>query len=233
MGTYKKRECEICGKEYTPINRSQRACNRAHGREIWSLTNIEKTRKQVEEYCGRPAKEWLEYEYGSGKTIKQLIKEIGIGHTQRLVRLMKHLGIAIRTKAEEQELVWRNNPELMKFFVSHGAKVNRQMSLKRPTSIEKIMANALTNAGIEYEFQGLVEKIYPCDFVLWNYQIIIECDGEYWHNKPEAQIKDARKDTLLHAKGWTVLRFSDKIIKKNIAQCIQAVQSLITPWSTG
>ena len=228
MAHYKKRNCEVCGKEYIPMNKNQRACNRQHGRVIWSLTNIEKTRTQVEEYAGQPAKDWLEQQYNSGKTIKQLCEEMGIGHTQRLVRLMKHIGIRIRSKSEEQELVWRNNPELMKFFISHGAKVNREMSLKRPTSIERIMSNALTEAGIKYEFQGLVEKIYPCDFVLWEHKVIVECDGEYWHSKPEAQLKDAKKDVFLHAKGWTIIRFSDKIIKKNIQQCIQSIQSLIS-----
>ena len=181
---------------------------------------------QVEDRIGKNCKEWLEKEYISGRTIKSLTIELGIGHTQRLARLMKYLGIHVRTKAEEQILVWKDNPALLEFHKKHAAKINQNMSLNCPTSIEKTMRQALDDAGIFYEFQGMIENKYPCDFVLHN-NIIVECDGEYWHTKPGAKDRDTKKDEFLQSCGYTVLRFSDKIIKTNIDGCIKSIKALL------
>ena len=159
--------------------------------------------------------------------MKDIIDELGIGHPARLRRLMEYLEIRVRTKAEEQELVWKTHPELFEKHSRNAVRINQQMSLSRPTSIEKKMMQGLDDAQINYEFQGVIDKKYPCDFVLRDYMLVVECDGTYWHSKPEAIIRDARKDAYLQAIGWTVLRFSDKIINKDIYGCIKAIQNLI------
>lgn len=48
----------------------------------------------------------------------------------------------------------------------------------------------------------------------------IECDGDYWHNRPGAQEKDAIKTKQLQDKGYKVFRFWEKDIHKNFEKCI-------------
>lgn len=154
-------------------------------------------------------------------------KELHIGHTQRLAKLMRYLGIHVRTKTEEMLLAWRQHSEWKAKLIERAARVNRQIAMTHPTSIEKAMANALDAANIKYEFQAVIAKRYPCDFVIPASMLVVECDGTYWHSTPEARTKDARKDAFLQACGYTVLRFSDKVIKKDIDSCVVAIKALL------
>jgi Uncharacterized protein conserved in bacteria len=193
---------------------------------LYSRNSILQTQKHIEDLVGEPAKEWLEREYPS-RTMKSICQELGIGHTQRLSRLMEYLDIHIRSDQEQGELLWKQHPEFYELHKEVSIKTNREMSFKRPTSIEKIMMKGLDDARIDYEFQGVVEGKFTCDFVLRNHLLIIECDGTYWHSKPDAIIRDARKDAYLQTIGWTILRFSDTAINKDVSSCVQAIRKII------
>lgn len=103
---------------------------------------------------------------------------------------------------------------------------------KQPTSIERLMRDALDRAGIIYEFQypiynsaGL--KLYACDFAIPSARLIIECDGNYWHAQPKVIASDKRKDGYLKSHGYNVLRFTETEIKQDVNRCVQVVlQSL-------
>ena len=118
---------------------------------------------------------------------------------------------------------------------------NMQHIKSKDTSIEKKMRCALWNSGIRYRknFTGLPGK--P-DIVITKYKIAIFCDSsfwhgrefeskktidtntEYWNEKIHKNIKrDIEINKLLKTIGWTVIRFWDYEINKNIEECVQAV----------
>lgn len=68
---------------------------------------------------------------------------------------------------------------------------------------EKIAFDYLTQQGIEFEHNKKVGKYYP-DFILGN--LIIEIDGEHWHDKEN----DAIRDEELNKLGFNVIRISTK-----------------------
>lgn len=78
---------------------------------------------------------------------------------------------------------------------------NRRLAGNRNkwTYPEKVAGNWLDLKGIKYEYNKKVGRFYP-DFVIGN--LIIEIDGERWHN-PE---KDALRDKELKDLGFTVFR---------------------------
>ena len=49
------------------------------------------------------------------------------------------------------------------------------------------------------------------------------CDGDVWHSNPEQQESDKQRDYLLAQRGWTILRFDDKVIE----EAKQAVRNTI------
>ena len=80
--------------------------------------------------------------------------------------------------------------------------------MKGPTSIEKKVYDELKSRGVLFESQKLINNKFVVDVYIPMLNLVIECDGEYWHLLPKIQDRDARKDKLLISLGYKVLRFS-------------------------
>lgn len=88
----------------------------------------------------------------------------------------------------------------------------------KETKIERMMENKLLFNDISYVKQYHY-KLGVADFWLPEYNIIIECDGDYWHSKPGAPEKDKRQTEWLEENDYTVYRFKGSEIENNIHKC--------------
>lgn len=113
----------------------------------------------------------------------------------------------------------------------------------KDTKIEISLRKKLWKKGYRYRknYQGLPGK--P-DIVFLKQCIAIFCDGEFWHGydwqnkkqlirsnkeywvkKIEGNIRrDALINKQLKEQGWTVIRFWEKDIEKNIDACINRIE---------
>ena len=111
------------------------------------------------------------------------------------------------------------------------------------TKIEILFAKALWAAGIRYRKNDKTVFGHP-DFSHKGKKIAIFCDGEMWHGKDwekqQLEFKSNREfwipkierniqrdnevNEYLTAHGWTVLRFWETDIKKNIDICVAKVK---------
>ena len=66
-------------------------------------------------------------------------------------------------------------------------------------------------------------RMYP-DFVFEEKKIIVEIDGEYWHNKPQIKARDQKKTKMLEFYGYTVLRFTGTQIQKDLSRCVDVFE---------
>ncbi len=86
----------------------------------------------------------------------------------------------------------------------------KQLSEQRvhKTGIEKIIENLLKENNINYKYSFILEN-RQFDFCLLDYNIIIECDGDYWHGNPKfySILTEQQK-----------MKQKDDLIKTNIAQ---------------
>lgn len=82
---------------------------------------------------------------------------------------------------------------------------NRRLSgnHKKMSYPERIAFDYLTKLGIQFEHNKKVGEYYP-DFTIGN--LIIEIDGDYWHNKEKDKIRDEQLNKL----GFNVIRISTK-----------------------
>lgn len=111
----------------------------------------------------------------------------------------------------------------------------------KDTSIEIKLRKALWHEGIRYRKNYKVLPGKP-DIAITKYRIAIFCDSSFWHGrdfekkKPvatnhqywDAKIKrnmerDKEVNKQLRATGWTVLRFWDIEINKNMDECVNTV----------
>lgn len=90
------------------------------------------------------------------------------------------------------------------------------------TSIEIAMRDELTAAGIAFTEQ-YAHAYGVADFFI-EPNLIVECDGDYWHKIPKVAARDRSKDKTLGADGFNVIRFWEKDIHANPAGCVNAIR---------
>lgn len=122
---------------------------------------------------------------------------------------------------------------------------NMQRVRSKDTTIEVALRTALWHEGIRYRknYTGLPGK--P-DIAITKHRIAVFCDSAFFHGKdyetrkkPQTHAefwdrkirrnmeRDREVETQLRALGWTVLRFWDDEIKKDLPGCVQAVKEAI------
>lgn len=126
----------------------------------------------------------------------------------------------------------------MDCMTSEQRSKNMKAIKSHDTKIEVILRKALWHKGIRYRKNFKVCSCKP-DIVLTKYKIAIFCDGDFWHGNDKYTVKnnanfwnekirtnverDLRNTIELRDNGWTVLRFWESDIKKNLDMCVETV----------
>jgi len=58
------------------------------------------------------------------------------------------------------------------------------------------------------------------DFHLPDYNLIIECDGSYWH---QDKVKEQKRDAVFQRYGYNVLHLQEKMIRCDLGKCKQLI----------
>ncbi len=84
----------------------------------------------------------------------------------------------------------------------------KQIFPVKDTSIEVKIQNFLKQLGIEFFTHQYmkIEHGYQCDILIPSMNMVIECDGNYWHKYPVGLEKDHIRTKELIEKGFKVLR---------------------------
>ena len=106
---------------------------------------------------------------------------------------------------------WRPNAEQKeKWYKSHrcATKLNK---------IEKIVAKELDKIGIVYKQQHKlvgIKQMYVLDIFVPSMMLIIECNGDYWHNLESRMIRDDElQDFVLEHTKYDLLFLWEHVIK--------------------
>ncbi|WP_142783359.1 DUF559 domain-containing protein [Changchengzhania lutea] len=102
--------------------------------------------------------------------------------------------------------------------------------------IEKKMQWLLSELKISNETQKIVfrnkakkpngqRRYFKPDFVLSDYKIIIECDGDFWHSKTVK--KDLERQRELESMGYMVLRFKGSQIRNDLKSVSDEIQRVV------
>ena len=135
---------------------------------------------------------------------------------------------------------------LMDIHSQEQRRKNMQAVKSKNTKIEVALGKALWNAG--YRYRKNTKTIFgKPDFSFKKYKIAIFCDSEFFHGKDweTAQHKigtnrdfwirkiqgninrDIKVNEELTKQGWTILRFWEKDIKKNLKTCVEQIELAI------
>lgn len=93
---------------------------------------------------------------------------------------------------------------------------------QKDTDIERLIEDALINRKIPFTKQVPLLNITIVDFLLPK-DIVVYCDGDYWHGLPERIKTDKKQTKILLSAGYKVFRFSGKQIKQSPLKCVDAL----------
>lgn len=94
-------------------------------------------------------------------------------------------------------------------------------AFKGRSSLEQKIFNVLSINNIDFEEQKQFGRFWVDFFIAPN--IIIECDGKYWHNKPEIIERDDRKNRYFSKRGYTVFRLKESEINNTDGEVVLEV----------
>lgn len=123
---------------------------------------------------------------------------------------------------------------------------NMQAIKASGTKSEILLAKSLWAKGYRYR-KNYSHLIGKPDIVFKKHKIAVFCDGEFWHGKDwhikkeklgqnrEYWIKkiehnmerDKKINLILENEGWTVVRFWDKQILRELNNCLKVIEDLI------
>jgi very-short-patch-repair endonuclease len=99
-----------------------------------------------------------------------------------------------------------------KFLRKGGLNSIKILSLKKPTSIEKILYEELKRRNLSFIKQYNVYNKFLVDAYIPNLNLIVEADGKYWHNMDRVKKKDKSEDAYLLKCGFNLLRLKEEEI---------------------
>jgi len=92
------------------------------------------------------------------------------------------------------------------------------------TGIELIVKNFLEKHSIKYKHNMRVGYYFP-DFIILD-NVILECDGEYWHsenNKDYSEEREKKRDKYLEKKGYLVFHLTEENIRKRLKSLMATI----------
>jgi len=200
-----------------------------------TLNHFNRTRKK---YGLTPQKEseMIDLYLKEHKSLQVIRDKFGLKTTSPIRTLLKLNGYKIRNKDEAMKLFCGSKN------VSHRPEVKKKISIgirkhlrlhpekatkrimrlgNRKTKIENIVEEILIKNQIKYVYNPTIKTNkttrFP-DFKINN--LIIECDGLYWHKDRE---KQTERDREFLKMGYSLLHFSDRKILKHqevVERCI-------------
>lgn len=132
--------------------------------------------------------------------------------------------------------------EAQGFYTTPQRSFNMSQIKCKNTQPEKLLRKALWHAGVRYRSNKQRLRGKP-DISLIKYRLVIFVDGSFWHGhdweKRKENIKSNREFWIpkiernrqrdreikhyYQSKGWTVLRFWDFEVKKELGSCVKRV----------
>lgn len=191
--------CKLCNSSYTTYNYEQKYCSRKcfHKSTIGKSTSLKG--KTFEEIYGTlRAKEIRDkLKLIMPEVLKEKWKDLSSGYHSELRR-----------------------EKLQKCRLG-------QILPKKDTSIEIKLQNELRNRNINFTTHENIDNICQPDIIIRDKRIIVQADGDYWHNLNWVREKDERQDELLIKNNWIVIRFWEHEINQDTSSCVDFVQNIM------
>ena len=192
------------GKKHSEKSKKQMSNKRqGKGNPNYGKTHSPETRKKI----SKSNKGQIPWSKGKkGVYSKKVLKKMSESHKK------ENLSAETRKKMSEAQKAFWKIPGMKE---TARKRRRKQIFPLKDSSIEIKIQNLLKKLKIPF-FTHQYMKIkhgYQCDILIPTKNLVIECDGDYWHNYPIGNNLDHVRTKELLQKGFKVLRLWESEIK--------------------
>jgi len=153
-------------------------------------------------------------------------RKIRLARAKQIITEETRRKISKTNKGRKISKEWRkkNSIALKKYYKEHPEAIEiikqrraKQIFPVKDTKIEIKIQKFLKQLGIDFfthQYIKEIEHSYQCDILIPSMNIVIECDGDYWHKYPVGKDIDHIRTKELYEKGFKVLRLWECEIKE-------------------
>jgi len=218
------KKCGVCGNPI-PLKTDSPTCSQScKTTKQWQNEEMRRrmcrgvSQANIEQYQNEKRDRYKQTEKAN-KKMRELIKE-GSWHLSDISKKQTGENHWMKVNPKRWNKLKPKYRELMQ-------KLHAELKAGKVTEIEKRIGKLLRNLNIVFEFQYPILE-YVADFYLPDFNIVIECDGIYWHNSKIAKKKDRIRDARMKGLGINVLRLSEIEINKDIKGCEEKIKRLVS-----
>jgi len=181
----------------------------------------EEKRKRILAHLGRKASEETRKKQSilkKGKTYEEIY---GVKTAKDLKDIRKKARLGYKLSEETKRKIIDTRRKNGSYVPSNKEKERLRFMHKNSkntnTSIEIKIQNFLKQLGITFFTHQYIKEIkhgYHCDILIPSMNLVIECDGNYWHKYPIGNEIDKIRTSELINRGFKVLRLWESEIKE-------------------
>ena len=135
-------------------------------------------------------------------------------------------GKTTKLKGQKRSKENRENNRLAQLKrLSEGKGKYRNTSIEIAINSELLRRKFIENK--DYFRNKSLCKRFNVDFYFPLQKIVIECDGDYWHNREDIKAKDKIKNKVLQEQGYILYRFWEHDINESSQKCIDQIIEFI------
>lgn len=116
--------------------------------------------------------------------------------------------------------------KVSRFCSSQCSGAHRTRSIRTVSVAEQTFLWYLTSACPGFEPQARIGKRLV-DAAYRRERLAVEFDGDYWHSRPGAAERDARKDADIAASGYQVVRVPERVFRKDPYDAVDLVRQAL------
>lgn len=151
--------------------------------------------------------------YDSGLTLKDIGKNFNTT-AATVLKFFRDNKLKLRTKSEITKK--RMQCEKTRDYLREKSTEAFLRRRKFGTGPEKHFEEWCKNKNIRYKSQWRkIGNKHPYDFLLPDYNLLVEIDGHFWHSKPEQKIKDEKHTKDAINAGYRIVRIDTLLLKES------------------
>ena len=147
-----------------------------------------------------------------------------------VLNMMNRYNMERRTKGEAMKIAFEQNPErrVRMREVATERYLTGNLGNYKDTDIELMFKDWCSGHNVKYKHQFRIQgKGHPYDFIIHGQDLLVEVDGDYWHEKPEQQQKDVLQMQFAMDNGFRIVRFLRSEIYKTECKCFDTILEMI------
>lgn len=211
-------------KYFSQMTKEERLERMLPARKI--VGSLKVRQKQSDSAKGRFAKmtekERTEFTLPAAKANKERFAKMTKTEKRKYLRHWFEAGLKAAAKVNKERFAKMTEKERAEYCRPWSEAGTRASQKANPSSIEKAIWEELNKLKIEYKTQVSFNRgKFIVDIYIPTQRLIIECNGDYWHNLLQSKERDKKLKEYIKNHNYKLIELWESEIRKNAKQALK------------